>query len=54
MTKYDVRIENRGCRDILITGVEESDLGDTISSWCGKYTQVVVTRSEDQGGSNES
>ena len=36
--KYDVMIENRGARDILITGVDEESLGETI----------VVTRSEDE------
>lgn len=54
MIKYDIRIENRGCRDVFITGVDESDIRDTISSWCGENTQVVVTLAEDQGGSNET
>lgn len=46
--KYDVRVENRGARDILITGVDESDVGEVVTSWCGEYTSVVVTRSEEQ------
>lgn len=46
--KYDVRIENRGARDILITGVDEESLGETIASWCGGHTTIVVTRSEDE------
>ena len=48
MTKYDIRVESRGCRDIFITGVDESDVGEVVTSWCNEYTTVVVTRSEEQ------
>ena len=50
---YDVRIENRGSRDILVTGVREEDLGDTIASLCGGYTTIVVTQSEEQEKKDE-
>lgn len=46
--KYDVRVENRGARDVLITGVDESDLGEVVTEWCGDGTSVVVTMSEEQ------
>ena len=44
---YDIRIENRGARDILITGVDESSLGEKIATWCGERTTIVVTQSEE-------
>lgn len=50
---YDVRIENRGARDILVTGVKEEDLGDTIAFWCGERTTIIVTQSEVQDRQNE-
>lgn len=51
--RYDVRIENSGARDILVTGVREEDLGDTIASWCGEHTTIIVTRSEEQENQDE-
>ena len=45
---YDIRIENRGARDILITGVDEKSIGETIARWCGGHTTIVVTQSEDK------
>ena len=50
---YDVRIENWGARDILVTGVSEDMLGETISSWCGKHTTIIVTQSEQQEKQDE-
>lgn len=50
---YDVRIENRGARDILVTGVSEDNLGETISSWCGEHTTIIVTQSEEQEKKDE-
>lgn len=50
---YDVRIENRGARDILVTGVSEDQLGETISSWCGGRTTIIVTQSEEQEKKDE-
>jgi hypothetical protein len=50
---YDVRIENWGARDILVTGVSEDMLGETISSWCGKHTTIIVTQSEEQEKKDE-
>lgn len=51
--RYDARIENRGARDILITGVREEDLGATIASWCGEHTTIIVTQSEEQEKQDE-
>lgn len=50
---YDIRVENRGDRDILITGVDEKSLGETISSWCGEHTTIIVTQSEEQENQDE-
>lgn len=50
---YDVRIENRGARDILVTGVREEGLGATIAIWCGKHTTIIVTQSEEQENQDE-
>ena len=51
---YDVRIENRGARDILVTGVSKDQLGETISSWCGGHTTIIVTQSEEQERQDEA
>lgn len=51
---YDVRVENMGARDILITGVDEKSLGETIARWCGGHTTVVVTQSEEQEEKDEA
>lgn len=50
---YDVRIENRGARDIIVTGVSECQIGETISSWCGEHTTIIVTQSEEQEKQDE-
>ena len=50
---YDVRIENRGARDILVTGVREECLGDTIARWCGGHTTIIVTQREEQEKQDE-
>lgn len=50
---YDVRIENRGARDILVIGVKEEDLGATIATWCGGHTTIIVTQSEEQEKQDE-
>ena len=50
---YDVRIENRGARDILVTGISEDQLGETISSWRGGHTTIIVTQSEEQEKKDE-
>ncbi|MBR4654149.1 MAG: hypothetical protein IKO72_12395 [Kiritimatiellae bacterium] len=41
--KYDLRIENRHMLDVLVPGVDERELCDTINAWCGDGTVVVVT-----------
>ncbi len=42
--KYDVRVENRHSMDVVITGVDEDDVGSTVCQWCGPYTVVKVTQ----------
>lgn len=50
---YDVRVENRGARDILVTGVREEDLGTTIAGLCGERTAIIVTQSGEQEKQDE-
>ena len=47
--KYDVRVQNFNAPDIVIKGVDESDIGEVVTSWCGKNTTIIITQHEEGG-----
>lgn len=47
--KYEVRIQNPGSRDIVVTDVEADGIRDVVESWCGRYTTIVVTQQKEGG-----
>lgn len=50
---YDLRVENRHAPDVVIIDVDERNLCDTINTWCGEGTVVVVTPSKIRSDMNE-
>lgn len=44
---YGIRIENPGFCDIPVDNVDESCIGDIVTTWCGRNTTIVVTQHRD-------
>ena len=44
---YDIRIENPGSCDIAVDNVDKSNVGDVVTTWCGRNSTVIVTQHND-------
>ena len=46
--KYEVRVQNRHTPDVVISDVEESDVGNVVTTWCTARSVCIVTPKESE------